>query len=126
MNINLIIGVFLALVSVVVGNKQNCTKLNEWKEFKREFNKKYASYEEENVRCDLWYKVYNDVQQHNADKSQTYTKAVYHFADRTSEEHQKLRLGFKAGAYLLEDIAESREFPVGALPASVGNIIWTI
>lgn len=121
MNSKLILSVFLALAAVVASAKEDCTELAEWKEFKSRFNKHYASVEEENRRCQLWYEIYNDVNQHNADTTQTYTKAVYHFADWTPEEHKQFRFGYKSMGHPFRDLAERKELPAVSLPTSIGK-----
>lgn len=113
------------VVPLALSLDDKCTSSPEWHSFKKEFNKHYKTKEEDERRCELWLKVYTEVHMHNLNESNSYTRAVYHFADWTLEESQQAR------GLLVGDLIESVEdpllkaniTPVSSIPTSWGSYL---
>jgi len=69
--------------------------MTEWDSYKSVHGKSYASAEEEAYRQAVYMINKAEVELHNADNTQTYTKAVNHLTDLTKEEFKSIYLGFK-------------------------------
>merc|ERR1739845_323445 len=64
-------------------------------QFKISYSKVYISAEEEAYRRAIFNVNEKIINEHNADKTQTYTKGINQFTDLTQEEFKSIYLGFK-------------------------------
>ncbi|CAF3541349.1 unnamed protein product, partial [Rotaria sp. Silwood2] len=60
----------------------------EWTDFVRQYDKAYATEEEAQLRQSIFIKNLREIERHNSQANQTYTKAVNQFSDLTQEEFQ--------------------------------------
>ena len=68
----------------------------EFLNFIAKYRRSYGTKEEYNLRFSLFEKVYNDVQTHNANPSNTYKKGINELSDLTEYEFNQ-RKGYKGG-----------------------------
>jgi len=92
------------------------TKSNSFESFKAAHGKVYATAEEESYRRAIFMINEAEIIAHNADKTQTYTKAVNFFADMTKEEFKSIYLQFKPRETKKVVADETHEF--------IGDVNW--
>ncbi|XP_075139215.1 cathepsin K-like [Leptodactylus fuscus] len=93
--------VLLALPLVSAGQYWDDTLDSEWEQWKRTYQKQYNGKFDEVMRRMIWEKNYNLILNHNIEYSQglhTYTLAMNHLGDMTSEEVARTMTGLKVPA----------------------------